>query len=97
MIRAYEDAVTFSLRVSLTKQHCASFDEKSHEVEILRSQLEKRALELPGVFLVYTDHDRTLAGRSTPRSIQLFSERCAEFRRAAHIMRDLNAKIKQPG
>lgn len=46
MTRAYETALQFGLSLPLTLRQCASFDDQSHKIELLRVDLETRLLKL---------------------------------------------------
>ncbi len=90
MMRAYESALKYSLNISLTKQHCASIDEKSHRIEVLRPKLEKRIADL----------DRSVrhtaargANKREPGFVELFVKNCRVFQEQAMTMREMNAAL----
>jgi hypothetical protein len=88
--RAYECAISRSFLVSLTKQHCAEIDEKSHQIESLRSTLQnklrevKKAVPASGA----VSHDR-----KESRQVRDFLDHCTYVRSSAQTMKRLNVAL----
>lgn len=93
MIRAYDSALQSSLHLSLTKDHCASIDEKSHKIELLRPRLEKKIACMNGVEQPAAKHRRPRSAGARCQPVQLFIEHCAELTNRAQRMRKMNAEL----
>lgn len=92
MIRDYENALQCSLDISLTKWHCASIDEKSHRIEVLRPRLEKRIAELRREKFRAV---RSGAGTNYDfkHQVPAFLDHCRKAGTHAVIMRKANAEL----
>lgn len=92
MVRDYENALQYSLDISLTKHHCASIDEKSHRIEVLRPRLEKRIADLRRQKFRAVRH-ATQADHDFGHRVPVFLDHCRRASSTAAIMRKVNAEL----
>lgn len=90
--QAYEWALSRSLLLSLTNQDCAAIDEKSHEIESLRSALERRLSYLNKTDSAEEGIPRNRDSRRTGQ-VRVFLDNCKHVRKSARSMRRLNAAL----
>jgi hypothetical protein len=86
MTQAYERALSLSLTLSLTARDCNSFDEKSHQIELIRTRLECRIEELA---------EREAYSRSVyiPEKVNQFFDHCTRITATAWAMLQANAPL----
>jgi hypothetical protein len=93
MTRAYENALKRSLDICLTKRHCGSIDEKSHEIELLRPRLEKRIAELKRCEISATTGSESNADYDFGHLVPVFIDRSIRFIENAKTMREINSEV----
>ena len=94
MLRSYEAALKRSWKLSLTTNHCASIDEKSHRIESLRSALEKRVLQMNRRKGLIPTRRHDLPSFRLKR-VEIFLRRCNHMNQSARAMKELNADLRR--
>jgi hypothetical protein len=86
MAQAYEKALSLSLTFSLTTSECNSFDEKSHQIELIRTRLECRMEDL-------TEREAYSRSVYVPRRVNQFFDHCTRITATAWVMLQANASL----
>ena len=93
MTHAYETALKWSLGVSLSRGHCDTIDQRSHEIELLRPRLQRRIVNLRRRRMFEIIQHSPKRRRDLRPAVSLFMDHCAKARNAAKKMRKMNAEL----
>lgn len=90
---SYETALSRSLPLSLSKSQCKTFDEKSHQVELLRVRLENLIKELDLRAAPVRANIQTAYHRRTPVIVDRFLKQCLQMNHVAREMKRINRTL----